>query len=538
MSEIQNSLKCKTKMVYCYYHEDINCSHEIFNVGYFNANYVLCPICKGLGKINPDKRSSKSAKEKRNKTNIELFGDDYTKIHNERSMKSQNELYGGIGRAVPDQEKKFKEGMIREWGVENPMHNEMIVKKLGLSISASSTGALIKRTKTFQDNFGEHITCGFQVPEYRAKGKETLLRNLGVEHPMHSKIIKDSLSKRFHKKFYDSLLNSNRLEGKCIPLFSFEEYDGVIDNEYLWKCNKCNSDFTGHLLGGSVPRCPICFPKRETIGSSLMEQEIYEFCKQFYPNLENNVKILDGKEIDIYIPEIKLGIEFNGLYWHGESMGKDKYYHQNKTFDGFNCDIDFIHIFEDEWISKQEIVKSLLKSKMNVSNNVDLGKCLIKEITQEEAFEFLNENSLVSIKEGLVYLGLQLDCELVALLSIGLSSDYEYEILDYCELLDNEVPGGLMKLFYNFIELCNPLSVIVNADLRFGRFNIYSRSGFYFKETTEPNFYYMKNGKRLKSEELIFKENDNELSEWKNAQLNGYDRIWDSGNITYEWKCD
>jgi hypothetical protein len=61
-------------------------------------------------------------------------------------------------------------------------------------------------------------------------------------------------------------------------------------------------------------------------------------------------------EIDI-LPELKLGFEFNGLYWHSNKF-KEKNYHLNKT-DWFKK-IYASYIWEDDWILR-EIVESQIK---------------------------------------------------------------------------------------------------------------------------------------------------------------------------------
>ena len=112
------------------------------------------------------------------------------------------------------------------------------------------------------------------------------------------------------------------------------------------------------------------------------------FRSYFSEILTGNRVILDGKEIDIYIPEIKLGIEFNGLYWHSEEGGKDSKYHLNKTELCESNGIKLIHIFEDEWLYKKNIVKSRLKNILGLTENkIYARKCEIKEISSRDSKE-------------------------------------------------------------------------------------------------------------------------------------------------------
>jgi len=87
---------------------------------------------------------------------------------------------------------------------------------------------------------------------------------------------------------------------------------------------------------------------------SNIEKILYDWLKTYNLNLKSNDRtILDGLELDIYLPEYKLGIEFNGLYWHSE-LFKNKDYHLNKTLECKKRNIELLHIFEDDWMFKQK----------------------------------------------------------------------------------------------------------------------------------------------------------------------------------------
>ena len=75
----------------------------------------------------------------------------------------------------------------------------------------------------------------------------------------------------------------------------------------------------------------------------------------------HNRTILAGLEIDIYLPDYKLGIEFNGDYYHSSAF-KDKYYHQHKSLLAISKGINLVHIWEHEWnnITVCQSIKELL----------------------------------------------------------------------------------------------------------------------------------------------------------------------------------
>ncbi len=97
--------------------------------------------------------------------------------------------------------------------------------------------------------------------------------------------------------------------------------------------------------------------------NSKPQKEIEEFISTelMLDVLTNHKKTLHGVEIDLFIPSLRVGIEYNGLYWHSEKMGKTRNYHQLKTVLAESENVKLIHIFEDEWKNKQGIVKDRLR---------------------------------------------------------------------------------------------------------------------------------------------------------------------------------
>jgi hypothetical protein len=66
---------------------------------------------------------------------------------------------------------------------------------------------------------------------------------------------------------------------------------------------------------------------------SKCEDNLYAFlCTLIAPNqiIRHDRNILNGQELDFYIPIKKIGIEFNGTYWHSD-LKKEKAYHFNKS---------------------------------------------------------------------------------------------------------------------------------------------------------------------------------------------------------------
>lgn len=124
-----------------------------------------------------------------------------------------------------------------------------------------------------------------------------------------------------------------------------------------------------------IPKCPICFPA----GSSTQEQELINFCHQFFNKLKiHDRTLIKPYELDIAIPEIKLAIEFNGIWYHSIEAGTPLGYHLIKTDRCEQLGYRLIHIWEDEWNNSKDEIKERLKSvfenKEKIDNEVTLFK--------------------------------------------------------------------------------------------------------------------------------------------------------------------
>ncbi|MDI8827235.1 hypothetical protein MJL55_23650, partial [Salmonella enterica subsp. enterica serovar Anatum] len=147
---------------------------------------------------------------------------------------------------------------------------------------------------------------------------------------------------------------------------------------------------------------------------SKAEQELRELVKQLVPHLEvqNNVrgligefsvrfkgdkerKIIKNAELDIYIPELRLAIEYNGMYWH-DVRTKGYGYHLGKRQACDRAGIRMMTIWEADWNDerKRPIIIRMLKNALGVRDErtVYARKCYIAPVPQDVYREFMNAN--------------------------------------------------------------------------------------------------------------------------------------------------
>ena len=269
-----------------------------------------------------------------------------------------------------------------------------------------------------------------------------------------------------------------------------------------------------------------------------------------------NRKLLEGKEIDIIIPSNKLAIEYDGLYFHTERMGKNSTYHLDKTIACFDAGYKLIHIFEDEWILNKNLVKNKLKHLLNINNGIKIGarNTIIKIVKSKEKSQFLNENHIQGNDSSKIFYGAYYNNELVGVMTfkdqrnMTKTVDGEYELSRYAVKQNFIIMGLASKFIKAFIKDFSPLSIISFADRRWtpiAENNLYTNIGFKLVDVLDPTYFYYsskidrykrfhkfgfgKNSLKLKFPYLDFSKSEKQLM----AEL-GYDRIWDCGLFKYQ----
>lgn len=260
-------------------------------------------------------------------------------------------------------------------------------------------------------------------------------------------------------------------------------------------CNKCKKHYEQvayyHLAGNGCQRCA-------NIGPSKEEQEVADFVKQYFPIIQNIRDVIPPKELDIYIPSKAFAIEYNGLYYHSDVFGKDKKYHLQKTEDCREKNIKLFHIFSDEWKNKQNIVKSMIKHRLGISENkIYARKCSIKPLKNKDVLNFFNETHIsghVSCKDAF---GLFYNNELVACISLRAPFHKKYkdfiEIARFSTKLNTTVVGGFGKLLKATKQYCinsNISGIFTYADRRFGEGQVYENLSFHPIGKTDIDYWY------------------------------------------------
>ena len=295
-----------------------------------------------------------------------------------------------------------------------------------------------------------------------------------------------------------------------------------------------------HTIGS---QCPVCAEH-----SSKEETNLGNYIKELVG--EDNVifrdrKILNGYEIDILIPEKKIGIEYNGLFWHTEENGKDKQYHLNKTVEAAKHGIHLIHIFEDEWIEHKDIIKSKIKHILGLDDNkIKAGgrMCVVKEICKQDANSFLEKNHIQGFAPSSVYLGGYFQGALVGVMTFLKEENNNWNLNRFATDEKYSLPGLASKLFQYFLKTHKDAVDIKSfLDRRwiYSENNLYVKLGFELDNVLAPDYRYVvgltrKHKFNFRKQKLSKTYNlPITMTESEMTKKLGFYKIWDCGLYRY-----
>lgn len=439
--------------------------------------------------------------------------------HKKSIEKTNIKRYGGVSPLSSDKVKdKIKKTTLKNYGVDNIFKDKEYIKN-----------------KTIEKHNVEHIA---KLNSTKNKRLETNIKKYGVSTPL--------------------LLNENREKVNKIKLDNFLlKYDNlniinINGDDITINCNNCKNNYTinrsllWYRIKITTIPCTLCHPKNNSV--SIIEKELHNFINELKLDFEeNNRDLIKPLELDIYIPSHKVAIEFNGLYWHSEKYVDDNY-HLNKTELCNNMGVKLIHIFEDEWLHKKDIVKSRLKNILGFTENkIYARKCEVREVPTKVKTKFLDKNHIQGSVGSKVNLGLYYNNELVSIMTFSSLRNVlrfkdkkdSYELIRFCNELDTSVIGGASKLLKHFIKHYQPKEIISYADRRWSTGNMYNNLGFIFDHTSKPNWFIFNNNKRehrikYQKHRLVEMGFNPDKTAHEICLENNLYRIYDCGTIAYK----
>lgn len=298
-----------------------------------------------------------------------------------------------------------------------------------------------------------------------------------------------------------------------------------------------------HLIGHGCQMCGSTISKAEVNVCDIVKEIVGKDNV-----IEQDRKVLNGRELDVYVPSKKVAFEYDGLIWHSEKFGKGRQYHISKTNECKEMGIRLIHIFEDEYLEHKDIVIKKIHHILGDDANLPIigaRKCEIKEITKNEAKVFLNEFHMQGFGSGTEYYGAFYNDRLLAVMVFLEERKCEWNLTRFATDINCRIPGIASKLFKFFVKKHNDIVSIKSFLDR--RWNIegntlYEKLGFKLDGINEPDYYYVNGVKRYHKfgfrKHILHKKYGLPLTMTESemtAQL-GYYKIWNCGLAKYIWK--
>lgn len=364
------------------------------------------------------------------------------------------------------------------------------------------------------------------------------------KHHSQETIQKISTSKLLLSSSIEERLSARSSEFTLIT--DITEYRSRQTQYLKFKCVVCGEEQSKTLQAferGS--RCYVCYP----VSKSNWELSVFQYIRSIAQDaISGDNNVISPKEIDVYVPSRKFGVECHGLYWHSEASRPgeiaDKTRHSKKFHLAKDVGVRLLQLFEDEWRDKRKICESMIRHRLGL-DTIRCKTWSTSIIQLDAATErlFFNNTHISGYTHSKICWGLRdRNGQLVAALSIRVprhKTKYlsSMEVARFSTIADTSVPGGLSKLLKKAISWCaknDYSSIMTYVDKRIGDGKGYISAGFIQIGETESDYWYTDN--ELRYDRFKFRAKDGK-SEKEIAKESRMSKIWGCGSQIFTISC-
>ena len=426
----------------------------------------------------------------------------------------------------------------------------------------------VGKTSQAQRNHQQFYKNADQVQQLTANIKNTLQQRYGVSNPRHISGVEDRIKStnlarygvsnpmqspdvqkqaqatrqaRYHHRYllensYTRMLEKYKSFGYEL-LCTQDQYNGIAQY-YHFRHQECGHEFETYINNGKNPVCPACYYTAPAYVSGAETQLADWISGSGVRVIRQERSLIRPYHLDIFIPDHNLAVEYCGLYWHSErGNGKSQNYHLNKLERCTQAGVQLITIFEDEWLQKNAIVKSILSNRLGLSQSIGARKCRVVQLSNAQAKQFFEDNHLLGHVNASEIFGLEYQGQIIFAMSFGRSrynKKYHWELLRMCNALGFRTIGGAQRC----LHASGKTNIISYADRRWFTGCTYQNLGMRELQATGPGYWYTDYKQRyhrggFTKQKLIKQGYDSNLTEAAIMQSLGYDRIWDCGNRVF-----
>ena len=417
----------------------------------------------------------------------------------------------------------------------NQQRSATLLKKYGVENSAQTVNAKNQHRNFYNDSN--------KVEKTTAQIKQTKLQRYGDPDYNNPVKIKHSLKKTYNTEYLISRYNNPNFEilnnrDKLNDLYKTQSIEHIAETLDV------------HIQ--TVYRYLNNHGIREPFVSSEENQVVVFLQSLGIENIvRNSRKLLPSrKEIDIYLPDYNLAIEYNGVYWHHEDVAHiNRSYHSSKYFQCQENGIDLITIFSNFWKTKPDVVKKTIINRLGINKEkIAARKCTVKELKSKDIRDFLNQHHVQGYTPASVCLGLYYQDRLSAVMTFSKSRlamgkrRTGYELVRFASSV--RVVGGAGKLLKHFVNNYSNEEIFSYSNNEFSNGNLYKSLGFSLHREIPPSYWYLKpREERLvhrfnfSKQKLIKLGYDKNLTEKQITTQMGLLKVWDCGKKLWVYNC-
>ena len=563
---------------------------------YMKAGGRRCPACRanqiGATRRNKPKEEKDAIIAKQQSTMIERYG-------------------AATPLQVPEIKSKIQATIKDKYGVDNLSQSAEIQKKIHDNSMSKYGVAHYSNAPEIRQRMKEGMVSKYGVeyaqqnPEIQAKTKATNIIKYGCENVFQNEDVRKTYVDRHRAKYnvswphqradlIDKVKKSNLIKYGAVmyPISDeflrnyisdpskFDKYKEFIsDPELFISANYVDKPSVSQICSDIGVTDTTVYDRLISLGlrdlattnEYSMETELIDFIRKLDATIQievHNRSILEGKEIDVYLPEYKIGFECNPTWTHNSSCSdpwgnpcKHYKYHADKSKLAQSKGVFIYHIFGYEWTHRKDAIKSQIINLLGCNHDkVYARNTEVVEVLSLDALEFLDNNhrqgrAQASVRLGLVVKGTS---DIVSLMTFGKmrpgigkksnQSANEWELIRFCNKRDTSVVGGASKLFKHFVDCYKPDKVVSFSDIAHTRGQLYSVLGFNNVSTSDPGYvwvnldaddYYNRVSCQKKNLVHLFDDvtqSDIETKTEPEIMIeHGFVQVFDSGVIRWEW---
>ncbi len=411
------------------------------------------------------------------------------------------------------------------------------LKKFGVEFASQSNEIQKKQKNTFRKRYG--VDYPFQSKDIRNSMKKKWLEVYGVDNPRKAEVIKSRIKQtkmeRYGVESYAQIHYSEDTLKKLNDKEWLRYNHLVLEKPLVELANEL--EVTDVTIGNYLKKFNI---KTKHFSISMVERDLSSFIESLKVTPELNVRnIIPPYELDIYIPNHNLAIEFCGLFWHSDYVRNDRNSHKRKMEMCEKAGIRLLTVFEDEWYEKREIVKSKIKNLLRLTDKKIFARNTYPvSLSSKEEKVFLEKNHIQGSSRCSIAYGLIHEDELVACMTFIKNKNDTFILNRYATSCS--VSGGFSKLLKHFQRNNEWKKLISFADLRWSQGDLYQKTGWTLDKILPPDYSYVKGKKRYHKfnfRHSILKKKlphyDSSLSESENCRNHYIHKIWNCGLKRY-----